>query len=209
MHLPLENFSPFCRKNRTENFNNIELLQIDKDDEGKENYCVAYECKNDGWEVGFEVCVCPKQDYVKNEMLKIKEEKAPTIDLCCPESYLTDYKFLDGQVLTCAYGSYTENRICESEVWELTQDPTNIWTSKKDDNVCIGYTMQEQAKSLADEFEKGILATQYTCKKLCEGKTPCIRYVMLVKSSECILNFFSSYEVSVNFFCFKTITAHL
>ena len=160
------------------------------DDEGKENYCVAYECKDDGWVVGFEVCVCPKQDYVKNEMLKIKEEKAPTIDLCCPESYITDYKFLDGQVLTCPYGSYTETKICETEVWKLTQDPTEIWTSKKDDNVCIGYTMQEQANSDATEFEKGILPTQYKCKKLCEGKTPCIRYVMLVKLSEGIFNFF-------------------
>ena len=156
-------------------------MQIDKDDEGKENYCVAYECKDNGWEVGFEVCVCPKQDYVKNEMLKIKEEKAPTTDLCCPVSYITEK---NGQLLTCPYGNYTETRTCDSEVWTAIQDPTEIWTSKtdkKDNNVCIGYTMHVQAGSVGIEFEKGILATQYKCKKLCEGKTPCIRYVILVK----------------------------
>ena len=147
-------------------------MQIDKDDEDKEKYCVAYECK-DGWEVGFEVCVCPKQDYVKDEMLKIKQEKAPATDLCCPYSYITEK---DGQLLTCPYGNYTESRTCDSDVWTSIQ--TEIWTSKtgkKDNNVCIGYTMHGQAKSVATEFKKGILPTQYKCKKLCEGKTPCIR----------------------------------
>ena len=137
---------------------------------------MAYECKDNGWEVGFEVCVCPKQDYVKNEMLKIKEEKAPTTDLCCPVSYITEK---NGQLLTCPYGNYTETRTCDSEVWTSIQDPTEIWTSKtdkKDNNVCIGYTMHEQAGPVEIEFEKGILATQYKCKKLCGGKTPCIRY---------------------------------
>ena len=168
-------------------------MQIDKDNEGKENYCVAYECKENGWEVGFEVCVCPKQDYVKDEMLKIKQEKAPATDLCCPDSYLTEK---DGQLLMCPYGNYTETRICESEVWTSIQDQKEIWTSiasNKDNNyVCIGYTMHEQAGPVEEEFEKGILATQYKCKNnLCQGKTPCIRYVKLVKLSEGIFNFFS------------------
>ena len=73
-------------------FNNVnknQPFQIEKNDEGKENYCVAYECKENGWEVGFEACVCPKQDYVKEKMLKIRNEKAPTTDLCCPNSYIT------------------------------------------------------------------------------------------------------------------------
>ena len=139
-------------------------MQIDKDDEDKENYCVAYECKNDGWEVGFEVCVCPKQDYVKDEMLKIKNEKAPTTPLCCPESYITEK---DKQLLTCPYGNYTDTKICDSEVWTSIQDQKEIWTSiasNKDNNICIGYTMHEQAGHIGEEFEKGILATQYKCK---------------------------------------------
>ena len=169
-------------------------MQIDKDDEGKENYCVAYECKENGWEVGFEVCVCPKQDYVKDEMLKIKQEKAPDTDLCCQDSYITEK---DGHLLVCPYGSYTDNRTCESEEWQSIQDPTEIWTSKtskKDNNVCIGYSMHRQASTVADEFKRGVLPTQYTCKKLCEGKTPCLRYVMLFKLSEGIFEFFSSYK---------------
>ena len=71
------------------------------------------------------------------------------------------------------------NRTCKSYEWKKEQDETKIWTNltgNEFDNVCIGYTMHGQAPSSdATFFKKGILATQYKCKKLCEGKTPCIR----------------------------------
>ena len=68
----------------------------------------------------------------------------------------------------------TEAKTCKSYEWKKEQDETKIWTNLSG-NVCIGYTMHGQAKSVATEFEKGILPTQYKCKKPCEGKTPCIR----------------------------------
>ena len=71
-----------------------------------------------------------------------------------------------------------ELKTCKSYEWKKEQDETKIWTNltgNEFDNVCIGYTMHGQAKSVATEFKKGILPTQYKCKKLCEGKTPCIR----------------------------------
>ena len=151
-------------------------MQIDKDNEGKENYCVAYECKGSGWEVGFEVCVCPKKDYVKDEMLKITEAKAPATELCCPDSYITEN---NGQFLTCPYGTrLTDTRICKAYEWEKEQKETKIWTNLSGDefeNVCIGYTMHGQAKSVADEFKKGIVPAKYSCKAPCGGKTPCVR----------------------------------
>ena len=51
------------------------------DTEGKENFCVAYECKDDGWEIGFYACICPDRDYIEKEWNKMKEE---TSQLCCP-----------------------------------------------------------------------------------------------------------------------------
>ena len=85
--------------------------------------------------------------------------------------------FHDKIILPCI-----ESKICKSYEWTKEQDETKIWTNltgNEFDNVCIGYTMHGQAKSVATEFEKGILPTQYKCKKLCEGKTPCIRLFFL------------------------------
>ena len=78
------------------------------------NYCAAYQCTNHskGWEVGFDVCVCPDEQHLK---VLDSAWSSSNLPRCCPQSHLTLHK---DQNLLCPLsqndkgGLITEKNIC-------------------------------------------------------------------------------------------------
>ena len=63
------------------------ILQVQQE---KDSFCAAYECHlddegvNEGWDIGFEVCVCPKKVANKERVERVSGDILKKIPkLCC------------------------------------------------------------------------------------------------------------------------------
>ena len=109
--------------------------------------CLGYECTKNGWEIGLEVCVCPKMQYIENVLNKNINESFAHISKCCPKSYVT---LNEETKLSCPFDE-TESRACKTINWELLQDYSNQPTISLDDH-CIGYSMHHQGKVIDTKY---------------------------------------------------------
>ena len=63
-----------------------DILQVQQD---KDSFCAAYECHlddeggNEGWDIGFEVCICPKKVANKERVERVSKDILKNIPLCC------------------------------------------------------------------------------------------------------------------------------
>ena len=124
---------------------------------------MAYECK-EGWEIGFEACVCPKKDQLQ-EMIKVIETNHSDVPFCCNSSYLTEIDY-QRNILSCPLGSDDDSRTCKSK-WKRTYG----WDGKiqiMPDNAtvedyCIGPSWT------FGSIEKGVVMAEYECPIPCGG----------------------------------------
>ena len=139
-------------------------LQIEKDENGVEKFCGAYECTENGWEIGFEVCVCPKKEKMEKMVQEAKRQN-PELKICCPTTYHAELGEIDKRTLTCQFPD--KSQTCNHEFMKEQSSEYQLGTN----DFCVGPSWPIQNSF----WNEGLKMTKYGCQRPCNGKTPCLR----------------------------------